>query len=215
MDLPQLTELTLRGNQSRNLTLLLLESPSPVVLPASLRILRHETSGTLCPSAEDRTEGLAAVVIPVLELAADAVSCSYLSADMADDRNASAPAEAADLPAGFRALWLRTSCIALGSAGYTGGNGSAVTGVDVAEELCRFLGLAPKSYRKFQLYPGPKSRTLSIQAEWLPTPDDAVECSTGSYDSFEAAAAAMRQFAPAHGLSVSIADDHAHLLVVR
>jgi hypothetical protein len=195
----------------------LLESPALPVLPASLLALRLETAGTLNVSAEGRPEGLASDTISVLDLRAGVLSCSYLSADAADDRHASAPAKTADLPPGFQALWLRTGCIALGSAGYEGGGGSAVTGVDVAEELSRFLGLAPQSYREFHLFAvgGGESSALSIEAEWLPTPDDAMECSTGSFASLDAVAEAMQMFASAHGLSVNITDDHAHLRVVR
>ncbi len=195
----------------------LLEAPGPLVLPASLHVLRLETAGSLEVSAEGRAEGLASAAIPVLDMRANKMYCRYLNADGDEFRTyASWPPEEADLPGGFRVLWPRTNRISLRRAGYEG-DGSPVTDVDVAEELCRFLGRAPQSYREFRLFPGGGTHTSAIQADWLPTFYAAMQCSAGSFAGLVAAAAAMRQFAPVHGLTVSVAcaDDSAHLLVVR
>ena len=135
--LRKLTEVTLRGEESWRVMRELLMLPDAAPLPASLRVLRHETADLLDLSADGRTQGLAAVIIPVLHLLADVVVCTYVETDPTEDSAASAPAEAPDLPAGFRALWLRTSCIAV-SVNSVQDDGSPVTSVDAAEELCYF-----------------------------------------------------------------------------
>ena len=163
--------------------------------------------------------------MPVLELRASELSCGYLCSEDGI-HNEYVPAEAADLPPGFRELWLRTGVLGLGNAGCEPRLGQHVTYVSdtwittvydpgVAEELCRFLSSAPDSYREFRLYGGSESPALSVQAQSLPHPTELMKTSTESFDSLEAAAAAMQHFAPAHGLAVSVSDDQTHLLIVR
>ena len=155
---------------------------------------------------------MAAVDLPALH--GDVISFCHLSGGETDNRYASAPANSADLPIGFRSLWLQTGCISLGSAGHSGG--AAVTGVDVAEELCRFLGLAPQCYKEFRVSADAWHMWgISIYAEWLPLPDEAMACSSGSFDGLLAMAAAMQQFVSAHGLAVSVPGNLSYLLVVR
>ena len=165
-----------------------------------------------------RTEPVAAVTLPVLELQGDRITLSYLSDDSAGDRYASAPAYSADLPTGFRALWLRTERISLTSAGHPGG--AEVTEVDATEELCRFMGLAPPCYKEFRFY---SYFGLGIDAEWLPLPEDAMECSSGGFASLQAGAKAVQRFGDAHGLVPSVPeidgnvddDQQPYLLVKR
>ena len=128
----------------------LLEAPASLVLPASMHVLRQESTDHLYASAKGRTEGLASATIPVLELRASKVTCYYLSEDPAIAWHANVSMEAADLPVGFQALWLRTDRIRLNSTGFGANNGVPVK-VNVAEEVCRFLGKAPWSYREFVL----------------------------------------------------------------
>ena len=162
-----------------------------------------------------RTEPLATVTLPVLELQADGITLSYISDDDPGYRYANAPARSADLPLSFRALWLRTGRIALASAGHPGGE--EVTEVDEVEELCRFMGLAPPCYEEFRFY---TYFGISIDAEWLPLPEEAMECSSGGFASVQAGAKAMQRFADDHGLVVSVGtsdhdDDQPYLLVKR
>ncbi len=110
----------------------------------------------------------------MLELQAEAIALCYLSDDDPGDRYANAPARSADLPLSFRALWLRTDRIALASAGRPGGR--EVTEVDEIEELCRYMGLAPACYEEFRFY---TYYGISIDAEWLSLPEEAMECGTG------------------------------------
>ena len=161
-----------------------------------------------------RTRPLAAATLPVLEMQAEAIALCYLSDDDPDDRYASAPARSADLPLSFRALWLRTERIALASAGHSGGG--EVTEVDEVEELCRFMGLAPACYKEFRFY---TYFGISIDAEWLSLPEEAMECGTGGFASVQAGAKAMQRFANDHGLVVSVSaralDGQPSLLVKR
>ena len=146
----------------------------------------------------------------MLELQAEAVTLSYLSDDDPGYRYASAPAHSADLPLSFRALWLRTGQISLASAGHPGGD--EVTEVDEVEELCRFMGLAPACYEEFRFY---THYGIGIDVEWLPLPEEAMECSSGGFGSLQAGAKAMQRVSTAHGLAVSVSDDETHLIVVR
>jgi hypothetical protein len=139
----------------------------------------------------------------VLELSAETVSFSFSMGYPADER--SMPAETADLPAGFRALWLRTSCIELvSSVGFTRGEEFGIDpaiDVDVAKELCRFLGSAPDSYREFRLYYDTGRFTLGVELTGPPVINDLTQCITDGLGSLEDAAAAMRQWSSAYGLS--------------
>ena len=192
----------------------LLRSPARPVLPPSLHTLRLATGGTLQLSAEGRAGGLTPATIPVLVLEAETLRCNLLNAGRAGAHNP--PVEAADLPVGFQALWVRVGCIEVcRSAGYAGGGNYSATSVDVAEELCRFLGAAPKSYRDFRIFAGAVHYFLCIELTSPPIALDIIDCIAGSFDSIGAAAAAMRQWSPKYGLSVSVSDDRTYLQVVR
>ena len=217
--LTQLTELTLQGEQSGLAMDELLSSPCQPVLPASLQVLRWQTHAhdTLCPSGTLRAEGLASTTIPVLVIRAGSVECSYLNASELREQHARAPLETGDLPAGFGALWLRTSLIVLGNPDDEGRVRLIGTGDDAAQQLLYFLEQAPRSYREFCICGDDESSGLTVEAGSLFFPDAVGVFKAGafSFDSLEAAAGAMRQFAPDHGLAVSICDDQTYLRVRR
>ena len=217
----------------------LLESPAQPVLPPSLDVLCQETSGTLSLSLLLRdslgtTESFAASATAKLELRAGAVSCKYVSADddyWDDDDFRVAPTEAANLPLGFRVLELHTGWIIVGSAGYLGGDDGSDPGEEtsprsgvyqlhmhspaVAKLLCRYFSLAPACYREFWLYGDGNTPAFGVEAKWLPHPDMHTVSGIESFDSLEAAAAAMQQYAADHDLAVSVSGDQTHLHVVR
>lgn len=163
-----------------------------------------------------RTEPLAAVTVPVLELEGRAITLGYLRVGGADHNGASAVAESADLPVGFRPLWLRTSRINLGRAAHLAG--ATLADISSELELCWFLSLAPECYQEFRLFNGPGSLPLSVQVEWQrwPNRDETACCMCmWSFASWQAVAASMQRCADAHGLAVSISDDQSHVQVVR
>ena len=137
----------------------------------------------------------------MLELKSPSLGLQYRGPDCTE-RNA--PAEAADLPPGFHALWLRCCCLSVGCAGYPGG--AAVSSVVVAEEVCRLLSLAPQSYTEFWLILGGR-RPFLLSAEWLLLPSSVARRSTDRFESSQALVAAMQRFAAVYGLTVSVSDD--------
>ena len=156
---------------------------------------------------------LGAVTIPVLELQGDNIIALTSLASGAHGHNAGDLPEAAGLPGGFSALWLRTDCIKPPSAGHPV-DGAAVAGVAVqpAEDLCRFLGLAPRCYQEFRLFTFWHLSVGTERKEWLPNGNYSA---SHTIDSLRAVAAAMQQAADAHKLVVSVSDDEAHVLVTR
>ncbi len=160
---------------------------------------------------------MAAVTIPALELQGSTVTLKAINAHGADDPDASALAEAADLPDGFSAVWLRTGCINLKRTRRSGG--AIVTSVDIAEELCRFLAIPPESYQEFRLYEyidvypfAPFDRFPKVS---LLFPGNAIETCSGRLINLQDAAAAMQRFAHTYDLAVSVSDDQTHVRVVR
>ena len=88
--------------------------------------------------------------------------------------------------------------------------------VDPAEELCRFLGLAPECYEEFHLFATgepPEVPMLSVEAWWEVGQNMGTE--EEPYDSLQALATDMQQFAERHKLAVSLSDDEVYLRVVR
>ena len=117
------------------------------------------------------------------------MSCSYHPSDDPDDEpdiasddewHPHVPAEAADLPAGIRALWLRTGCIALGGSTVLGHYSTRHEQVTVVEELCRFVGLMLKPYHEFCLFAGGEKSGLSIEVTRPPWLDLTIAASTAS-----------------------------------
>ncbi len=182
------------------------------LLEGVAHVSRHARSNRLYAPPCCRTEPLATVTLPVLELQAEDIMLSYLYDDDPSFCYASAPSCSADLPVGFRALWLRTGRISLASAEHRGGG--EMTDVDEVEELCRFMGLAPACYEEFRFvtYYG-----ISIDVTWLSESHDDIECATGGFATVQAGAKAMQRFADDHGLVVSVrmSDDQPYLLVTR
>ena len=198
-------------------------------------------SGKHCSHVSDRLqrlpccrcEPLAAGIIPVLELYGDRIVLDYepYGAQDIDDEPEAQPS----LPDGFRALWLRTGTISMGNPEHAGGSVPASKpGVDVVDELCRFMSLAPSCYRQFRFLTSSGQPALSIEAaERLPhsarhQPSyfdaalsladftcEALRSSHRSFDSLQAVAAAMQTYADARGLVVSVADDQTHVHVDR
>ncbi len=141
-DLTQLSELMLRSKTSHGAISELLGSTAVPVLPASLHTLRLETvDKPLYINSSRRVDALTSTAHPLLELTAETVTFSFSIEQL--------PAET-DLPAGFRALWLRTGCITFEYVIYPGH--IPATANDAAEELCCFLGQAPGSYREFRMF---------------------------------------------------------------
>ncbi len=185
---------------------------APDLLEGVAHVSRHARSNRLYAPPCCRTEPLATVTLPVLELQAEAIALSYLYDDDPGFCYASAPARSADLPLSFRALWLRTGRISLVSDGHPGGG--EVTEVDEVKELCRFMGLAPTCYEEFRVF---TYYGIRIEVQWLSESQDDMECATGGFATVQAGAEAMQRFADDHGLVVSVrmSDDQPYLLVTR
>ena len=165
-----------------------------------------------------RTDPLSAVTIPVLELHGSGVVLKYLSADDADGRDANAPAEVADLPTGFRELWLRAKEVHVARTERAGG--APVSGVDIADELCRYMAFSPNSYRVFRLYEHKieESYFTAAYAPYMTLSQKGSNglCScAGRFDSMRDVATAMQRFEATHGLTVSMSDDQTYVLIVR
>ena len=166
----------------------------------------------------NRTHPLSAVIIPVLELRGDVVTLRAIGAVDADGHDANTPAEAADLPTGFRELWLRASSIDVQISGHAGS--APVSGIDIAEELCRFLALAPQSYRAFRLYEYRHEYyyTITVSVPWISlslSGSNGVSRCAGRFDSLQDMATAMQRFADGHSLAVSLSDDQTYVLLMR
>jgi len=166
----------------------------------------------------NRTSPLSSITIPVLELHGNAVNLKDVSADGVDGRDTNTPAEAADLPTGFRELWLRVNHINVETTRHAGG--APVSGIDIAEELCWFLALAPDCYRAFRLYEYRDEcwYYTSVSVPYISLSllgSNGVSSCTGKFDSLQDMAAAMQRFEDAHGFIVSTSADQTHLLVVR
>jgi hypothetical protein len=114
-------------------------------------------------SVSRREQGLASTAIPMLELHAGEVFCSYLSSYVAGGPGIHAPAKKADLPAGFRTLWLCTSSIMLSNPYFENYNDDIARCEDAAHKLCCFPSRAPKSYYEFRLSGSGKSHGFSIE----------------------------------------------------
>jgi len=133
---------------------------------ASITSTRAFNQGTTSGTCRRRSEPLAAVTIPVLELEGGTIALTSLASGTHGHDAGDLP-EAAGLPSGFSALWLRTDCIKPPSAGHPDGAAVAFA-VQPAERLCRFLGLAPRCYQEFRLF---TYWDLSVGTErkvWLP-----------------------------------------------
>ena len=157
-----------------------------------------------------RTNPLAAVTLPVLELEGKEITLSYRSTAGAGHRRAAAPAQPTDVPCGFGALWLRGDSIRVRNAGHLGDEPAHY--VEVADELCRFLSLAPECYREFRLYVGSR---LSMYVDWVPLPNGVAQSSNGCFFRQQSVVGSIQQFAGMHGLAASMAEDQTHVRVVR
>lgn len=125
-------------------------------------------------------------------------------------------AAGAELPAGFRALWLRSSQICVQVAGHSiRAEPSDVGGLRGAEELCRFLALAPACYDELRLVAPVAEPSVTLKAEYLTTQDTVMHRVGHSFDNLQALAVALRYFAHDYGLIVSMANAEAFLRVVR
>jgi len=176
-------------------------------------------------SCSCRAEPLAEVNIPLLAVQTDAIDLEfrskyYMKVDT-DDKSEAADfglrVVSADLPIGFRVLGLRTARIRVTNAVHLTSKEPA--GIDVAQELCYFLSLAPRCYRQFRLFDcldHPAHYVIDATREWRPRPmGPPLQCVAHSFDTLPAVAAAMQRYADAHRLAVSVSLDQTHLLVVR
>ena len=117
-----------------------------------------------------------------------------------DDSSFMEDPDSADLAAGFRVLGLHTARIALANAAHLDTREPA--NIDVAQELCYFLSLAPECYRQFRLFAcvtRPAHFRIDVTSGHVPS--DATHCVTDSSDSLPAVAAAMRQYADVERLA--------------
>jgi len=162
---------------------------------------------------------LAAVTIPVLELTSGDIYLSHVGGSRAQADHAGNLTLAADLPAGFRALWLRTACVTIPSAGHAAGIAEA--DVNVPEEFCRFLSLAPQSFQEIRLLAHDEYGPAGVECQYLPRRGEGHGCDTYNtagmrqHEGLQAKAAALQQFTNRYGLAVSVSDDETHLLVTR
>ena len=170
------------------------------------RLKRHNT-----------TEPLAAVTILALEWRSNLVSLDYVEAvPHVSASTASAPM--ANLPVGFRSLWLHTGFIGIGDAEPSGG--AAPAGMAEADEvsgavdLCYSLGLAPDCYEEFRLFAGAGHPMLTIEV-FRPASQDSNDSVSYFFDSLQEVAADMEPVAAAHGLTVSVSSDGTYLRVSR
>ncbi len=88
-------------------------------------------------------------------------------------------------------------------------------GVNPAEELCRFLNLAPVCYQEFRLCAGGEHPVLNVSADWQLEDINEFDDVNVKYDSVQDLALAMQRFAHAHGLNVGLSGDETYLHVVR
>ena len=160
---------------------------------------------------------MAAVTIPVLEMRSKSIILDYHRNTRATPDCLDTSPVAANLPVGFRALWLHTGCIHADRPEKI--ERPALLSADVAETLCQLLGLAPDCYQEFRLMTfgqathEKQDSALVIKAQMrslLYRPGEA----TRSFDSLQAVAAAMQRVADAYGLAVSMSDDDSETYVL-
>lgn len=161
---------------------------------------------------------LAAANVPVLALRAPRIECGYLNSDVRRQMGLTAePKDICALPVSFRILQLHTARLTVDVAQCSGGavlkSRAEVQNVVPVEELCRFLGLAPRCYKEFQLYAGGEDPMLSIEAWWFV--GEGMGTKKKKYNSLQALASVMQQFAGHHKLAVSQSDDAMYLRVIR
>ena len=148
------------------------------------------------------------MAIPVLFRRSDNIGLRYDDVIETDTDPADEPASGAELPACFLRLWLQTSCICIEVAGHSlDAELTDMSGLHAAEELCRFLALAPACYEELRLFPVAE-RSLTLEAEYLSmqAPDTVMHRAIERYDDLQAIAAALQRFADAYGLTVSVLD---------
>ncbi len=84
-----------------------------------------------------------------------------------------------------------------------------------AEELCRFLAGGPYCYEGLRLVPVDEELTLTFGASWLSLQDNGRHGVYYDFANLQAAAAALRRVADAHGLAVWLSPDAAYLSLPR
>ena len=166
--------------------------------------------------ANDRTEPLAIVNIPVISRRSESIGLRIVDVIQTDIGDMDEPAYGAELPISFRALWLHTSHICVEVAGHSlGAAPPEADEFDAAEELCRFLDLAPACYEELRLYTDAEFPMLTLRAVYLSPQDTIMHCVEQCFDNMQAVAAALRRFADDYDMAVSMSEAGTFLSVVR
>ncbi len=125
--------------------------------------------------------------LPALEWQSDYIRLGYLTITWTglnlNSTCAGERANVADLPCGFRALWLRSEYIVVGVAKHSAGAALTPPRADFAaqddyehihgaNELCRFLSLAPASYEELRLFAVDEQTVLTVATDWCVPPSD-------------------------------------------
>ncbi len=189
-----------------------------------LHAFQHAHLSTDAVTCHHRTEPLAAVTIPVLHRRSEDIILwyfdtsgidTYFDTSGSDTESMAEPAAGAELPVSFRALWLQTRHICIEVAQHSlNAELSDESGLHAAEELCRFLALAPACYEELRLLAADE-RSVTLQAEYCLTQDTVMYRVEQCYDDLQAVAVALRRFADLYGLALTVSDDETFLSVVR
>ena len=148
-------------------------------------------------------------VLPVLEWRSDYIRLEYLTITRTGLDSTTECVDVAELPGGFRALWLRSRYTAVGVAKHSAGAVRVDTvradfaaqddyeDVHGANELCRYLTLAPACYEELRLFASDNESMLRIAADWYEPPDNEWDGDTVEqrYEDLQALAAALRRVA--------------------
>jgi len=148
------------------------------------------------------------------------MSCRYISPDTRTELKLATEApDIANLPLSFRSLWVYADRIRVAVAEHSGGASlesiQEVQDVYPANELCRFLSLAPVCFHDFRLFAGGEQPKITVIADWELKDDSDYSTVYVHFDELRDLAAAMQQFARAHGLTVTLSSDETYLHVVR
>jgi len=149
-----------------------------------------------------RMEPLAAVTIPVLVWSSERSSVKLSRIHPSDVHLMQGIPDMADLPIGFRALWVHTGYLYVAGARLTGDAMLSQTcdppEVLAARGLCRFLAAAPLCYEELRLVPV-AGYSLTIETAWLSLQDNEGYGVDHDFGNLQALAAALRRVADIHG----------------